>query len=145
MINTCLPAGVLRADVRCSIPGPCRALMSLSSWVFWASVAVSSFHTMGMAPIGFWQIFITGQGRAGQGSKENRESRKHKLTESLDSRENKQREPGENTEGCFYLRKVVHDELLEGLVRDPVIAIQHGLKSGNGSPRSLPGIKGLTI
>ena len=137
MINTCLPAGVLRADVRCSIPGPCRALMSLSSWVFWASVAVSSFHTMGMAPIGFWQIFITGQGRA-----ENRESRKHKLTESL---ENKQREPGENTEGCFYLRKVVHDELLEGLVRDPVIAIQHGLKSGNGSPRSLPGIKGLKI
>ena len=83
--------------------------------------------------------------RAGQGSKENRESRKHKLTESLDSRENKQREPGENTEGCFYLRKVVHDELLEGLVRDPVIAIQHGLKSGNGSPRSLPGIKGLKI
>ena len=50
---TGLPLGDLRALNILSMPGPCLALMAVSSLVLSASVAVASFQQMGMVPIGF--------------------------------------------------------------------------------------------
>ena len=50
---TGLPLGDLRALIILSMPGPCLALIAVSSLVLSASVAVASFQQMGIVPIGF--------------------------------------------------------------------------------------------